>query len=336
MWRTQECVRHVATQIPFVLKSIFLFATLVYGQEPHFRVPSRLVIAPTSVTDTHGNFVNGLTTSDFTLYDNDAPQKIYEDSDFLPISLVIAIQTNLTVEAIHPRVLELGPLLGSLVVGDGGEAAVLTFDRRVRVVQDFTGDLGRLTQTLRHIEFLYSDSHLIDATLQAIHLLKQRPAERRRILLLVSETRDEGSESKLRDAIADAELNNILIYSLNISRAHAVGRAITPVSIDPEATIKEIYNNAKNLFVENPLSILTRYTGGREYAFLKRRSLEEAIIKIGKEIHGQYLISFTPRETEESSYHVIRVELKRGDLEVRSRPGYWSLAQESATESAVH
>jgi len=316
--------------------AILLVAPLARAQQPQFRVPVRLVIAPTSVTDSHGRFINGLTASDFMLYDNDVEQSIHYDADFLPISLAIAIQTNLVVEAAAPRIIELGPLLGSLVVGEGGEAAVLTFDRRVRVAQDFTGDLGRLTHTLRQIDFSYSDSHLIDATLQAIRLLKQRPAERRRILLLVAETRDQGSESELRDAVAEAELNNILIYSLNISRAHAVGHAVTPVSIDPAALIKEIYSNAKNLVVENPLSVLTRYTGGRDYPFYKRGSLEEAINKIGKEIHGQYLLSFASHTTDEDSYHAIRVTLKHGDYQVRSRPGYWPKAEDYVSNSSTN
>lgn len=325
--------------------SLALLPVCLLAQTPSFRVPARLVIAPTSVTDSTGRFINGLTASDFSLYDNDVAQKIYEDADFLPISVVVAVQTNLTVEAIQPRVRELGPLLGTLVVGEGGEAAILTFDRRAHVVQDFTSDLGRLTQTFRHIEFTGTDSHLIDAVLQATHLLKQRPLGRRRILLLISETRDQGSESKLRDAVSEAELNNILIYSLNISRAHAARQVILPayngpahtaLSIDLLAAIKEIYSGAKGLVVENPLSILTRYTGGEQYSFLKRSALENAVIKIGKEIHGQYLLSYTPKDADDTGFHSIRVTCDQPGVRVRSRPGYWAGAQESAAEPAAN
>jgi VWFA-related protein len=338
---THECVRHCALYIAIA----FALATSLEAQAPSFRVPARLVIAPTSVTDHRGQFINGLTVSDFTLFDNETPQKIYEDSDFLPISLAVAIQTNDTVAAMQPRIQELGPLLGTLVVGEGSEAAILTFDQRVHIVQDFSSDLGRLTHTLRHIEFSYTNSHLIDAVLEGIHMLKQRPEGRRRILLLISETRDQGSESKLRDAVAEAELNNILIYSLNISRAHAVreiflkaydGPAHTAISIDLLAAIKEIYSGAKGLVIENPLSVLTRYSGGEEFSFLKQHALEEAVGKIGKEIHGQYLLSYTPAHAGDSSYHAIRVTLNRPGLEVRSRPGYWASAQEFAAEPSTH
>jgi VWFA-related protein len=295
-------------------------------QPPLLRVPVRLVIAPTSVTNEHGKFINGLTAADFTLFDNDVPQQIHEDADFLPISLAVAIQTNLTVEGILPRIHELGPLLGTLVVGDGGECSIMTFDEQVTLLQDFSGDLGRLTQSLQHVESSSGSSRLIDATLRAIDLLKERPSDRRRILLLISETRDQGSESKLRDAVAAAELNNILIYSLNVSRAHAAGRIFpTGASLDIGALIKEIYGGIKMLAVENPLSVLTRYTGGRQYPFFRQHSLEDAITRIGEEIHGQYLLSYSPTNLTETGFHKIRVELSKTGFTVRNRPGYWSL-----------
>jgi VWFA-related protein len=293
---------------------------------PLIRVPVRLVIAPTSVTNEHGKFINGLTVSDFTLFDNNVAQQIHEDADFLPISLAVAIQTNLTVEGILPRIHELGPLLGTLVVGDGGECSIMTFDENVTLLQDFTGDLGRLTYSLHQVESSSGNSRLIDATLRAISLLKQRPSDRRRILLLISETRDQGSENKLRDAVAAAELNNILIYSLNVSRAHAAAKIFPAgASLDIGALIKEIYGGVKTLVVENPLSVLTRYTGGRQFPFFRQHSMEDAITRIGEEIHGQYLLSYSPTNLSEAGFHKIRVELSKTGFSVRNRPGYWSM-----------
>jgi VWFA-related protein len=307
--------------------SIILLPVLLLAQEPPpiARVPVRLVIAPTSVTDQHGRFINGLNAEDFTLYDNDVRQQIHEDADFLPISLAVAIQNNNALGGFLPQIHQLGPLLGTLVVGAGGEAAILTFNQKVELIQDFTGDLGRLSHALKLVDTSFSKSHLIDATLQSIRLLKSRPPERRRILLLISETRDQGSESKLRDAVAEAEVNNILIYSMNISRAHAASQIFPGgLALDVMALIKEIYN-IKTAVVENPLSVLTRYTGGRQYTFYKQHAFEDAVTKIGEEIHGQYLLGYTPSNIQVQGYHKIRVELNRSEYTVRSRPGYYSL-----------
>src|SRR3984957_6276440 len=188
--------------------------------QPILRVPVRLVVAPTSVTDRGGNFINGLTAADFQLYDNDVPQQVHEDDDFLPISMAIAIQTDLKKEAIA-RVRELGPLLGALVVGVGGEAGIFAFKDQLQVRQDFTPDLGRLTHALRRMEFSPGPNHVIDATLDAIRLLDQRPEGRRRILLLISEPRDLGSQSTLDDALSAVGASNTLIYWLNVARGAA-------------------------------------------------------------------------------------------------------------------
>jgi VWFA-related protein len=283
-----------------LLYFLFSLPLLLSAQEVVLRVPVRLVVAPTSVTDRSGNFINGLTASDFQLYDNDIPQQVHEDGDFLPISLGIAIQTNLKGHAVE-RVRELGPLLGALVVGVGGEAAIFSFSDKLQVPQDFTPDLGRLTHALRRIAFSPGPNHVIDATLDAMRLLDQRPEGRRHILLLISEPSDQGSQSTLHDALADASASNTLIYWLNATRGASA---------------------------EDPVPVLTRYTGGQQFALQNEHALERAITHIGEEIHGQYLLSYTPAHTNGPGFHRIRVVSKRAGVEVRSRPGYWPAAPE--------
>jgi VWFA-related protein len=285
---------------------------LLLAAQPILRVPVRLVVAPTSVTDHAGNFVNGLSAADFQLFDNDVPQQVHEDGDFLPISLGIAIQTNLKGPSIQ-RVRELGPLLGALVVGVGGEAAIFSFTDKLDVRQDFTPDLGRLTHALRRIEFSPGPNHVIDAALDAIHLLDRRPEVRRRILLLLSEPRDQGSASTLDDALADVTMSNTLIYWLNVGRGMS----------------------ARGMSAEDAAPAMTRFTGGQQYSLPNGRALESAITQIGEEIHGQYLLSYTPA-TNETGFHRIRVVAKRARVEVRSRPGYWSIAQEFVPQLSNH
>lgn len=274
---------------------VLLLPMLLAAQTPILRVPVRLVVAPTSVTDRSGNFINGLSAEDFELYDNDVRQEIHEDGDFLQISLGIAIESNLNKHAVE-RVRELGPLLGALVVGVGGEAAIFTFSDKFEVQQNFTPDLGRLTRTLRRVEFSPKPGHVIDAALEAMRLLDQRPELRRRILLLISEPRDFGSQSSLEDALSDVSMSNTLIYWLNVARGASPG---------------------------DPAPAMTRYTGGRDYSIGNEHALERAITQIGEEIHGQYLLSYTPAHTSGAGFHRIRVIAKSAGMEVRSRPGYW-------------
>src|ERR1035441_3123224 len=61
---------------------------------PQFRSTVQLVVAPVTITDSKGNFVDGLDASDLILYDNNVPQHTQVDSEIYPISLVVALQTS--------------------------------------------------------------------------------------------------------------------------------------------------------------------------------------------------------------------------------------------------
>src|SRR5438067_2284388 len=87
-----------------------------------------VVVAPTTVTDKDGNYVHDLKPSQFTLFDNDKPQTIKVDESFAPISLVVAIQADAKVEPVIPKLQKIGSLLNTLVAGDQGEVAILSFD----------------------------------------------------------------------------------------------------------------------------------------------------------------------------------------------------------------
>src|SRR5258706_11792721 len=84
-----------------------------------------VVVAPTTVLDKHGDYVDGLQPSDFTLYDNGKVQKISADVSFEPISLVLAVQASYSLNDILPKIQKVGNEVNDLIVGAGGEMAGL-------------------------------------------------------------------------------------------------------------------------------------------------------------------------------------------------------------------
>lgn len=317
-------------------------------------VPVNVVLAPTTVTDKDGNFIVGLGQGDFTLYDNDRPQpQLVVDVNYRPISMVIAVQASNMVDKVLPDIQRMGNVLQDLVIGDQGEAAVLAFDHRIRVMQDFTADSGRISDALKKITAGSSSHVMIDASMEAIRMLRSRPPDRRRILLLFSETHDRGSQGRIRDVLEAAQFANVLVYSIDISHflTDVTGTAMpprpdpipaeaqhvppfapqTPTSIDSDTrdlgnwlnTLPEIFTAAKGIFVDNPVQTLTRYTGGRQFAFIKERALEKAMSQLGDELHSQYFLSYTLPSPRVGGFHRIRVEVDKANLVVRTRPGYW-------------
>jgi hypothetical protein len=73
----------------------------------------------------------------------------------------------------------------------------------------------------------------------------------------------------------------------------------------------------------NTTEALTKGTGGATFPFTRLKGLEEAIQKLGIELHSQYLLTFTPDNLTDG-YHRLEVRVAAGDFRVRARPGYWS------------
>jgi VWFA-related protein len=316
-------------------------------------VTTKVVIAPTTVLDRDGRFVNGLHVDDFVLTDNDKPQRITTDVVFQPLSLVVAVQANADVEGLLPKIQKIGPALSALVTGETGEIAVMCFDHRIRTLQEFTTDPNKIDLALKQLKPGSSSSALNDATMEAINLLRNRPQNRRRVILLISETRDVAGSIRPREVLSAAQFANVLIYSVDISHLVSSFTRSTPyprpTAIPPEAhhsptggvltptesmqlyqtgnyipMFVEIFKGVKGIFVDNPSELYTKFTGGREYTFASQRGLDQAITDVGEELHSQYLLSYQPTNLEEAGFHTINVAVKgRPGLKIRTRPGYW-------------
>jgi len=71
-----------------------LLTVLPLAAQAQFKSTVPLVVAPTTITDSHNHNIDGLTRQDLILYDNNVPQKIQLDWTTFPIDLVVAVQTS--------------------------------------------------------------------------------------------------------------------------------------------------------------------------------------------------------------------------------------------------
>ena len=341
------------------LAAVVLCGSLVWAQDelPEQRIITTVqrVSVPVTVRTKQGDFVNGLQQKDFRLYDNEKLQTVALDVDYTPLSLVVCIQRNTRTQAFLPYIKQMGPMLETLVVGEQGEAALIAFDHRIQVIQDWTHDGLEMKKALETLNpWGSSNAAVIDAVFEGINMLKRRPPERRRVLLLISETRDNGSEGRLKDALQEAEFANVQVFTVNINRAKAALTTPAPAptpspfptasrplpgsvpqtpdmaaqlggqyGVDFKPIITEIFNQVKAIFIPNHAEVFTRYTGGKEYGFTGLHDLEHALSDIGETLHSQYLLTYKPNDMEDAGYHTIRVEVNRPGLRIDAREGYW-------------
>lgn len=331
------------------------------GEISPIRVTVDYVSTPAWVYDRDDNIVNGLRPEQFRLFDNGKEQNISVDVSYTPISMVICIQANSHVEHFIPQLQKLGNLVKPLLIGDQGEAAVVTYHARVTTLQDFTSDADKITVATSKIFPGSSSNRMIDAVSEATRMLRTRPRNRQRIILLIGETRDISSETRLRSALMDIQASNITFFAIDMSRfvtsltakaqpgrpdnrpAPLAGAASLPTGYPATPTtvaqatgynggraefvpaLVELYRDAKAIFRDNPVEAFTKATGGHEFGFSSSRSLEQAMQEVGDLMHSDYKISYNPNNREEAGWHEIKVDVPgRPDVKkVVTRPGYW-------------
>ncbi|HVH70753.1 MAG TPA: VWA domain-containing protein [Candidatus Dormibacteraeota bacterium] len=289
-----------------------------------------------------------------------------------PISLAMLIETSSRIEPLLPEIRKTGILFTQTVMGSTGEAAVVGFNDSVDKLQDFTSNPNQIENTIANLRPGTSGSKLYDTMAEGVEMLSSRPEAtrekpgRRRVLLVVSEALDEGSEKQLGEVLRQAQLANVTIYSVGLSTTRAefeakpkppkrpnlpVGSVPPPPGVPATPTYEDNYRyGAADLIAAvvwavqhihdkvkgNPLEVAAAATGGAQLSTFKDHSIENAIDEIGGELHSQYVLSYTPTGADITGYHEIKVSVVRNDaknLKIRARPGYYLAAPESKIDT---
>ena len=301
------------------------------AQERPFRTEIRVVQVPVTVTDAKGANVDGLKARDFLVLDNGAQKAATLDTfgtGMAPISLVIAVQTSGIAKPALAKVRRIGSMIQPLVIGRRGEAAVVTFDDEINWRLDFSSNADAIQKALRSLEIPSStqskpQARLLDTVIDTADLMKDRKG--RRVLLLISETRDRGSHAHLDEAVRAVEREGVEVYAATYSAAGTTWTANPddlppPSGTDYMAVFTEMFRLGKT----NHTLALVQATGGSDYGFLRERGVEKAIETLGVDVHSQYILSF-PAAGAEKGMHRIDVSLpNRTDVRIRARRAWFA------------
>jgi len=327
-----------------------------------------LVNTPVTVRNANGEMVHNLEAADFRITDNGVEQSIsHFDLGGEPISLVVLVEKSSRLEAVMPEIRKTGILVTQTVMGPYGEAAIVGFDDTITKLQDFTTNADAIETTMTRLKEGTSGSRLFDAMAVGVEMLSGRPQSsgnengRRRVILIIAEAHDLGSDATLGAVLRRAQLANVTIYSVGISSTRAAlqktpqykrppnpapdgtfGLPPIPGTVQTPDTENNRYGNIdlmalavwavmhiKDQITDHSLEIAATATGGAHLSTWKDRSIEKAIDEIGGELHSQYTLTYTPNDAGELGYHEIKVDVDRTDLKVRARPGYCLAGPES-------
>jgi VWFA-related protein len=193
------------------------------SQVPTITARSNLVLVPVLVKSKAGKVVFSLTADDFVLTDDGVPQpvRVEPDTDSQPLALAVIVQTG-SQGASHLRdYRDLGAVLDAVIGDVPHRVAVIGFDSKPRLEQDFTSDTDTAAKTIATLHEGDPGAAILDALNFGIDLLRKQPPAYRRAVLLLSETVDGGSQTNFEDAVRAVQDTNTAIYSFGFSTTRA-------------------------------------------------------------------------------------------------------------------
>jgi VWFA-related protein len=334
----KSCRPGVAALIAFL--SFVSTALLLAQEEPTFRSQANVVLVPTLVRDKSGDTVYGLKAEDFIIEDNGVPQtvRLDEAAEADPVSLVVAVQIGRRANYELPRIHGLGAMLAPVFAEPGSKVALLAFDSQVHPLADFTGDEAAVRRTLTLLEPGDGGAAVLDAVSAAVKLLNGVPKNRKRVLLLISETRDHGSSTSIDDVIKAMGNSNAVVYTLAFSpsRSNVMDtlRGKNNPDLHPEQS--EVHEGpdllapfllAAQAMRKNTARAIAAETGGEYQMFSSANVFDAQINNFSNHLHSRYLLSFQPAKPQ-PGLHQLTVKVKQpAGATVLARTSYWAEAQ---------
>jgi VWFA-related protein len=319
------------------LVSVLLLTTATLAQAPPepaqsytLRTQSNVVLVPTTVQTKHGDILYALKTEQFVVEDNGVPQTIHldEDTDGLGLSLAVVVQCSRAAGFEYAKLAGIGAMVDAIAGDAPREVAIVTYGSAPMLLGDFSNSVDEMGKALAQLEPCDDPgASTLDAVAYATKLLEARQNHYRHAILLVSETRDHGSNAKPAEVIAALGRTNTVVDSV------AFGPGKTEILSDlrygggsgPIGLLVMAVNAVK----KNAAHELAALSGGEYINFTTQKGFDQGLHQLSNHIHNYYLLSFQPHADANGSpspgMHSIRVRIPDyPDARIRFRESYFA------------
>ena len=291
--------------------------------EATFKVNVNLVDVFFTVKDKNGNLVPHLTKADCTIDEDKQPQtlKSFVAEADQPLTLGILLDTSASQRNVLPLEQDSGSQFLDRVMRSKDEAFLVSFDVNVDLLQDYTNSARQLARSMNKAQInagvggfgsgpVPSSSPRGTLLYDAIDLAANEKLNQetgRKAIIVLTDGDDQGSRTKISDAIAAANKNNVMIYVILIAdRGFYGGFGMGYWG----------YSAAKRLADE---------TGGRLIDVGNNGpKLQAAFEQIQDELRTQYVASYTPSNAKlDGTFRRLGVTCGAG-TKAQVRKGYFA------------
>lgn len=260
-----------------------------------------------TVTNKKRQLVTGLTKKDFEVFEDGHPQTItfFTRETDLPLRIGVLIDTSNSIRGrLSFEKQSAIDFLDAALRPGTDQAFVVGFDVEPELLQDYTDDVSKLSDAIRELR-AGGGTGLFDAIYYAckqkmIYVPEPKPYLRR-VLVVVSDGRDNESQHSLGEAISMAQRAEAIIYCISTNRTGIPTRG------------------------DKVLKTLAAETGGRAFFPFQASDLAASFTAIAKELRSQYSLGYTPTDTaHDGTFRRIRIKPLVKGLRVRAPAGYFA------------
>jgi VWFA-related protein len=346
--------------------ALLLTLPIAHAQQPEqpqtsITVNTTLVEVPAMVKGKDNQIVFALKAEDFLLTDNGAPQHLHldEDTDSQPLALAVVIQNGGAAARHLDDYHQLDPILEALIGNVEHSVTLIAFDSQPQQLIPFTPVTADVANEIDNLQPGDQGANILDAVAYAVQQLRDMPPRYRRAILLISETIDQGSATKLGEAVRLISDTNTIMYTFGFSstRAAVSHEASKFNSSEPgpahgcfskngaDAEYKGHYSKqvldcisqlapplrfatmaylaARESLRTNTAESIANLTGGEYFHFKDAKSLQKGLVSIANDVPNYYMLSFHPTDPTPGP-HALHLELKNNPgYTLKSRSQYW-------------
>ena len=285
-----------------VLILVLLGAITLAGQQV-FRAGVDLTTFGVTVTDRKGQIVTGLSRDDFQVREDGKPQSIQYfaqgEGDASPVMhLGLMLDASGSMQA--DMKLAQGAAIKFLNMLPAAEDITLVdFDTEVRITRYPQRDFARLVERIRQRK-PEGWTALYDAL--GTYLDGAGQQDGRKIMVMYTDGGDTRSALRLNETLDLLKASQVTVYAIGLVDNAGSARA------QLQMTLRQ--------FAET--------TGGQAFFPTAMKDVESAYEKVLAEINGQYHLGYvSTNHAADGAWRKVEITLKRDDLRVRSRKGYF-------------
>jgi Ca-activated chloride channel homolog len=272
------------------------------------------VVLHATVVDDQNHLITGLARDKFEVYEDGKLQQVTSfRTERVPVALGILIDNS---GSMLPKRAKVNDAALRLVDASQqqDQVFVVNFAEDAFLDQDYTQDVSKLRAALQHVETRGSTA-LYDAVVGAVDHLNQTSQLQKKVLLVVTDGRDNASQATFQEALRKLQSKNgPVLYTI------ALGQYDRPDN-DRRGEDRRDNDNRQSL------RTLSEQTGGSAFFPSNLNEVESIASAIAQDIRSQYVIGYRSSNPHTSgTYHSIQVHALDGAtrLRVQTRTGYYS------------